>query len=144
MLLVIVIVIAAVASQSGGDDDPTEVVNRATESERDEEREPTEDVEEATETPSESVELSGKGEDKQDHFVRAGTYSVEALCDNVAMQVYINDQNGDQVAWPVNRSRLNEPANDAVIPADDEYEFEVYCGGTVGDGDWSIGLTPKD
>ena len=100
-------------------------------------------VPQATEPPSEGVGLAGEGDDKQDHFVKAGTYSVEAYCDNVAMQVYINGPNGDLVAWPVNRSRLDEPANDAVIPADGVYEFEIYCGGTVGEGQWFVRLTLK-
>lgn len=101
-------------------------------------------VPKATAAPSEGVGLVGEGDDKQDHFVKAGTYSVEAFCDNTAMQVYINGQNGDLISHPVNRSRLNEPASDAVIPADGQYEFEVYCGGTVGAGRWSLRLTLKE
>lgn len=69
--------------------------------------------------------------------IEAGTYSTEASCDNTAMQVYIFDLEEELVAWPVSRSRLDEDeAPEFTIPADGEYEIEVYC-----DGDWSVRFT---
>jgi micrococcal nuclease len=87
-----------------------------------------------------SVELTldyrfpGTGNSKTIVTIAAGTYGVHAVCEYKPMNVYINDLAGNLVSWPVTRSNLwDDGPNLAEIPADGDYELEVYC-----DGAWRL------
>lgn len=76
----------------------------------------------------------GTGNSKTTVTIAAGTYGVKAICAEKPMNVYINDTAGELVTWPISRSNFSDDgSNLAVIPADGEYQLEVYC-----EGNWHL------
>jgi len=88
------------------------------------------------------IGLVGEENEKLIVHFEEGEYTVEAFCDNTAMQVYVFEEGGDPnnqvlVTWPVSLSRLDEPSKNAIIPRDDMFQVEIYC-----DGEWGVRFEP--
>jgi micrococcal nuclease len=76
----------------------------------------------------------GTGNSTSTVNITAGTYGVKAVCAEKMMNVYVNDLSGELVTWPISRSGVgDDSSNLAEIPADGDYELEVYC-----EGNWRL------